>query len=235
MVVADYFDLLSGIVANKRRTWAKPREFFISWSGVPTLAYHGFSPVLLDIRREIEEAIPGLRPENPGSRWPKTTLGALRDGRVLSMEEARALRSICDGLMLAVESEEALEISQLSYIVGRQRTLEDRESNRTIRLLASDGTPADDQPPEYHVKMVDGILDEFSCERLEEYLPKLQQDGNRESHYRDDYTVSTLALEIGADQLDCIARFIDEVDRRLPGAYCWFAKESRHLTVRALI
>jgi hypothetical protein len=37
----------------------------------------------------------GLPPENPGSRWPKTSLGALRDGRRLTPEQFKVLMKIC--------------------------------------------------------------------------------------------------------------------------------------------
>lgn len=37
----------------------------------------------------------GLPPENPGSRWPKTTLGCLRDGARLAPDQLAALNRIC--------------------------------------------------------------------------------------------------------------------------------------------
>ena len=80
-------NIIKEIVESKPPTSVKPREFFIAWQGVPTLAYEGFSAILLKIKKEISDAVPGLRKENPGSLWPKTTLGALKDNIFLSFED----------------------------------------------------------------------------------------------------------------------------------------------------
>ena len=56
----------------------RPQTYFVAWNGVLTLVYDGFPPVLAGIKARLnaEDALP---PENFGSRWPKTTLAALRD------------------------------------------------------------------------------------------------------------------------------------------------------------
>ena len=90
--------IVKEVVEIKPRTIVKPQEFFISWSGVPTLAYQGFTKPLLDIKNELERRISGIKPENPGSKWPKTTLGALRDDKQLSLDDLFVLRKICDEL-----------------------------------------------------------------------------------------------------------------------------------------
>ena len=47
----DMPDIIEQIIKRKPCTAIRPREFFISWSGVPTLAYEGFSGTLLEIKR----------------------------------------------------------------------------------------------------------------------------------------------------------------------------------------
>ena len=235
MMSLDDFNIISRIIKTKPCTWVNPREFFISWSGVPTLAYCGFSRPLLAIKQEIEEAVSGIKPENPGSRWPKTTLGALRDGRTLSLEEARILRTICDDLKPKIEAEGGpLQISQLSVVVFQCRSLEQRLLTQPISLQSGNSMPAGHEPPDDHLKVVDATMDQFSGSRLSEYLPSLQADGNRESHYRATHIESTLVFDLAHQQPEFIDQFIEAVDRELPGFYCWFTAESRHMTVRGL-
>lgn len=54
--------------------------------------------VPLQMKAQIDEKLPylqTLKPENPGSKWPKVSLAALRDGKRLSFEQLLKLKSIC--------------------------------------------------------------------------------------------------------------------------------------------
>ena len=75
---------------------------------------------------------------------------------------------------------------------------------------------------------------QFSSNRLRKYWPDLLRDGNRESHYRVDHIEATLVFDLGTSQPSYLDDFIGQVDHKLPGAYCWFAAESRHMTIRKL-
>jgi hypothetical protein len=68
---------LDYLISSARACIVQPYAFFVSWQGVLTLAYAGFPPSLVALKEHISEfyAVPG---ENPGSRWPKTSLGALK-------------------------------------------------------------------------------------------------------------------------------------------------------------
>ena len=55
----------------------------------------GFPRALLDLKDALADTCKGLAPENPGSKWPKTTLGALRDGTRLTPEQLQQLNAIC--------------------------------------------------------------------------------------------------------------------------------------------
>ena len=230
----DELNLLETILATKTRTWIVPRQFFISWNGVPTLAYRGFSPTLLDIKREIEERVPEMKPEYPGAKWPKTTLGALRDGRVLSMDDARTLLQICHDLKHEVGSEAALEVSEVSAVVFYWRSLERRLVTHPISLRTDQSSFADHAPPQENLEFVDSIMSQFTEDNLVEYLPRLQAEGNRESHYRSTHVEATLVFDIGNQLERLVQRFTEIVDRELPVAYRWFSPKSRHMTVRGL-
>jgi hypothetical protein len=73
-----------------------PKQFFVAWSGVVTLAWSGFPPQLAELKRAIAETFPDLPDENPGSRWAKTTLGCLRDGKRLTPDTLKTLARVCD-------------------------------------------------------------------------------------------------------------------------------------------
>jgi len=85
---------LEDLVAATTACHLKPRQFFVAYHGVLTLAFSGFPPSLVLLKDQIAKVIfihiaskikhfkqnyPSLRPEYFGSRWPKVTLGALKD------------------------------------------------------------------------------------------------------------------------------------------------------------
>jgi hypothetical protein len=73
----------------------QPFAFFVSWNGVLTLAFAGFTPALLDLKRRVATAHPALPRENPGSLWPKASLGCLRDGVTLTEQQFHTLNGLC--------------------------------------------------------------------------------------------------------------------------------------------
>lgn len=229
----DPLNIIRSIVEPKPPTKVDPREFFIAWNGVPTLAYCWFSRTLLDIKLEIERAVPGMKQEKPGARWPKTTLGALRDDRTLSWNDAYVLRDICDQFKRRVNAEPELDVPQLSLVVLRCRSLERRLVTHPISLTGS--VQQDDAPPDEHLKEVKGTMAEFSRERLSEYIPRLQAPGNRESHYRGTHVEPTLVFDLNESTPKVVEDFIKAVNEALPGAYCWFDPRSLHMTVRGLV
>jgi len=228
-------NILRDIIGCMPPTSLKPKEFFISWSGVPTLAYEGFSATLLNIKKKIAEQIPEIGKENPGSLWPKTTIGTLQDGVKLSWSDVLALRNICDDLNEHIKSENfMLEISKLFIVIFLCRSLEKRLITVPIELQTRKASNIDDHPQSEHLAKVATILNQFSKPNLKEYLPKLQIEGNRESHYRTIHIESTLVFDLQEQQPGYINTFIDKVNKNLPGFYCWFIPKSRHVTIRSL-
>lgn len=60
-----------------------------------TSARSGFPKALVDLKGALVANCAALPPESPGSKWPKTTLGALRDGVRLTPEQLQQLNAIC--------------------------------------------------------------------------------------------------------------------------------------------
>lgn len=55
----------------------------------------GFPPQLELLKEELISISGALPMENPGSRWPKTTLGALKDDVRLTPDQLTQLTEIC--------------------------------------------------------------------------------------------------------------------------------------------
>merc|ERR1712046_82184 len=60
------------------------------------VAYEGFPPSIVRLKQQIDENVGALAKENPGSLWPKTSIGALRDNRRLTPDELRCLKTACE-------------------------------------------------------------------------------------------------------------------------------------------
>lgn len=230
-------NILRSVVQNYPKNIMEAGEFFISWNGVLTLAYRGFNPVLLKMKREIEDKTSGLQAENPGSKWPKITIGALRDDRTLSWSDALTLRQICDTFKDSLQKVQ-INIDALSIVIFHCRSLERRLSTEIISLndprnFEVSSVDHADEDVVSHAKYIAKTMDQFSSAKLAEYWPNLQKQGNREGHYRASFMQATLVHDLKVVP-DVIENFRRAVDRQLPGLYCWFKDESLHMTVRAL-
>ena len=176
-VIAPQVD---AIVSKAQQTFAKPKEFFVAWQGVLTLAYEGFTPPLAYIKQELGNKIKGLRPENPGSRWPKTTLGAVQDGNRVTPNQLLTLRDICDKYNRRIRAEPwELAVKTLRVVLFQCRSLERRLAVHDIRL----DEPRDPRSPDPNeMADVSRILGQFARGDLKKYWVHVAGDGNRVSH-----------------------------------------------------
>ena len=221
----------------------RPRAFFVAWSGVITLAWHGFPPVLADLKRRIAETFPALPPEKPGSKWPKTTLGCLKEGARLTPDQLRKLTQLCEKFFilpaadpqlspLATSSPFFMPVDSLSVVLFQCRSLECVLSEHEVRLggqTRNRHRPSDDERA-----VVDRVLVESSVENLERYWPLAARDGGREGHYRDVNFGATLVAMLKRSPA-AVAQFRLAVDEALPGMYVWFSDDSLHVTLRGLV
>jgi len=72
-----------------------PYKLMVSWQGVLVLAFRGFSEKARELKGALNESELLVR-ENPGSTWPKCTLGCLRDGKRLTPENLARLTEVCE-------------------------------------------------------------------------------------------------------------------------------------------
>ena len=59
------------------------------------LIHRGFPPALVRLKQQLDRRHGSLPKENPGSKWPKTSLGAVKDGYRLTPEQLHTLLRIC--------------------------------------------------------------------------------------------------------------------------------------------
>lgn len=221
----------------------RPRAFFVAWSGVMTLAWHGFPPVLAGLKRRIVETFPALSPEKPGSKWPKTTLGCLKEGARLTPDQLRKLTQLCDRFFMSLPAAERElsplattpnfePVDSLSVVLFQCRSLERVLSEHEVRLGGQ--TRNRDRPERDEETVVDRVLVESSVENLERYWPLVARDGGREGHYRDVNFGATLVARLKRLPA-AVAQFRLAVDEALPGMYVWFDDSSLHVTLRGLV
>jgi hypothetical protein len=116
--------VIDPLIEQTATSLLKPYSLFVAWQGVLTLAYRhvhiwhgprpplqpaatrfsahssparrrGFPPALTQLKQQLSDTYPALPRENPGSRWPKTSLAALKDNQRLSPEQLERLTVIC--------------------------------------------------------------------------------------------------------------------------------------------
>lgn len=218
----------------------EPFQFFVSWQGVLTLAYRGFPPSLAKLKQQLTAQSRALPPENPGSRWPKTSLGCLKEGRRLTPEQLRDLQSLCkrfsdDAKLQACR----LRVSNAEVVLFECRCLESILHKHTLQL-SDEFDEAGPSPAEQEI--VKNVIAEADDPG---YWFAASKDGNRESHYRGNALGATLCTCQGAfveeesnpsaAVAQVVAQFREQVDDILPDTYAWFSDTSLHITIRALI
>ncbi|CAM6092942.1 unnamed protein product [Calypogeia fissa] len=206
-------------------------EYFVAWQGVLTVAFAGIPPSVIKLKKGINSQLAGcLVTENPGSKWPKISLGCLRDGMTLTLDQLRTLRQICSEEMQFLSAIEPVVVDNLSVVLYANCCLEKTITVATTPLAF----PVDiSRPIAEETSLVQDVLNEFAMENVKGYHSFTSKAGNRSAHYRNFRAGATLVhfLKAVPTVLD---RFRARVDSELPGMYDWFRDDSLHITVRAL-
>ncbi|ELR16682.1 uncharacterized protein ACA1_089300 [Acanthamoeba castellanii str. Neff] len=217
------------LVGRTASTELRPWAFLVAWDGVLTLAYRGFPCSLVDLKQHIGHHFPELPPENPGSKWPKTTLGALAEGSPpLTLDQLRTLKRVCDecSAELRLRGTPAMRVDQLAVVVYCCASLEKRLITHRIDLLHHTGDVAAADIGEEEMKKVDDVLAEFDENQLERYIERVATGRNHAPHYRNPRPLHLPAA---------MAHFCRRVDEALgKGCYEWFHSSALHVTVRGL-
>lgn len=232
-------------------------SLFVSWNGCIVLVYDGFPPPLVQAKTIIENNNAGLhlKEENFGSKWPKTTLGAvLDDADELSPEQFKALKNICHKYSKQIigdaplsfdngPTSHGIKIATLSLVEYRQRGLESLSEQIDVSLDDSttnyshaDDVEEDSTPSEEEKSRVNSVISEWNDEQV--YLPKVNAPGSRISSYRQDCHGCTCVAFIDSSLpkhiRSLLSEFRDAVDLAFPGRYGWLDETSLHCTLRSL-
>eukprot|EP00986_Skeletonema_menzelii_P000947 scaffold266_cov76-Skeletonema_menzelii.AAC.12 len=235
---------------------------FVSWNGCIVLVYDGFPPPLVQAKTRIEnhDTRLHLKEENFGSKWPKTTLGAVLDGAdELSPEQFVTLKKICNKYSkqirdAPVSSENILmrseiKVATLSIVEYQQRGLE-RLCKRIDIPLDDSTTNSHDDDDDDDVKKdsinitpfkeeksrVNSVISEWND--VQAYLPKVNAPGSRFGSYRQDSRGCTCVAFIDSSLpkhlRSLLSEFRDAVDEAFPERYGWLDETSLHCTLRSL-
>lgn len=223
-------------------------SLFVAWNGVIVLVYEGFPPALKKAKELIKAQIPILKDENFGSKWPKTTLGAVNDDDGctgdLTMDELQKLKRIClEHSNIIAARKFGIQIRTISSVEYASRGLESCYSPREVTMLDYHDSPYPDNGIEAAASMedkaqVDNIVGEW--DNLSTYLPKLNAPGSRISSYREKVPVGGGAtcvafLEAMPELLmSCLDNFKADIEKSFPARYSWLQPHSLHCTLRSL-
>jgi len=224
-------DTLAPIAARTAATRLRPEAFFVARAGVLTLAYAGFPEAILRLKKELEEALPDLPAENPGSLWPKTTLAALAGTDPLTVDEIVLLREATESASVCLaRGRRSIAVNAVDLVELACRSMEKVRGRVSLPLAGGSDTGA---VPAVHRNRVNAVLSQWRREGLSRYVPELVRSGFREGHYRRSHRELSLVVSL-VEPMPCLDRFRSAVEERLPGRYAWFSDESLHVTVRSL-
>ena len=191
-----------------------------------TLVFSGFPDSLVLAKKRLEMFLPDLATEKFGSKWPKTTLGAVGDGcEGLYLSELGRLRETCLEFSQKISAVESmLPVKSLSCVAYECRGLEKLKDRVDVEL--SDPKKTGDNLSTEEMNRVDGVVGEW--ERLEEYLPKVNVPGSRIGSYRESKEGSTCVafLDVPDKLHSILVDFKMAVDSAFPGRYSWMAESS---------
>ncbi len=223
-------DILQSAAESSPPVELQPQTYFLARSGVLTLAYSGFPTSILRIQDALDQ-VDNLPPQTQGSRWPKTTLGALHDGTVLTRSEAKLIFDIASRYRSQLSEAAALAVDTVAVVEYEMRSLEKVD----FVMAAEFSGPPNEQLltlDAEHQKRVRSVLDQFDPAWFDLYMDEIRAPGHHVSHYCDTARGQTVIIDVDESTLGYVQAFQEEVDRSLPGYYYWFKPRCYHVTVR---
>jgi hypothetical protein len=220
-----------------------PHAFFVAWNGVLALAYSGFPQPLVTLKEKIGAAFTTIAAEGNGSKWPKTTLAAVKDGKRLSLEQLKKLKAVCSkhSRLLTSTANPPILCDRLALVTYENRALSRFVSKIDIPLKGALDTSL---PSTSETQRVFDVLSDFDDSNLDNYWFHASGDKNRASHYDEDHPGSTLVWPFarkksggamqGTTSWGRVHAFFKDVEAALPGMYVWMPLDSLHITIRAI-
>ena len=233
------------------------------------LVYDGFPPSLVQAKTKIangsnnsnnDGVLLHLKEENFGSKWPKTTLGAVRDGAdELTSEQFERLRGLCNQYSKRIITASSLSSSSLSEQSQKDAMAESnrikvatlsavqyecRGLERLVKRIdiTLDDSPHDDaeednsKPSDEEQSRVNSVISEWNDAQT--YLPRVNAPGSHIGSYRQDTRGNTCVAFIDSAMPShlrkCLSEFRNAVNDEFSGRYVWLDESSLHCTLRSL-
>merc|ERR1711971_167211 len=207
------------IIGRTPTCYLKPKCFFVAWNAVPTLVFSGWPEPIDSMKSEMQNNATVCK-EMFGSKFPKITLGCVKDGVTMTPALLATVRRIC--AEQPVPKDWVLTLDSLSVVLYENRSQESVIYEKIIPLLKTHKFLGSPRPLLLNMPNSDDGADEDDSPYL--------RSANRTSHYR--------SLVVGASvvhRLLHVPKFITEMQAKLPkDVFDVFAKESLHVTVRSL-
>jgi hypothetical protein len=226
----------------------------------------GWPSSLVDLKRQLNAHAGdwSLRPENPGSMWPKISLACLHEGKTLTVEQLRSLHALVRRFDARIaEHGWRLPVRQLSAVVYTRRNLHQLLFRTDIPLRtaapslsssssSSNSSNGNNEPDAASVARVESVLAELTDATVDSYLAHVNRPGGRTNFYVDEPASESTLVAFCASQTvapaddkensavdlarppSFLCELQSEVDALLPGYYVWFPWSCLHSTIRAL-
>lgn len=205
----------------------KVKQPFIAWNGVLAIVYEGFPSQVVKLKQKIIQSYPNLPQENFGSKWPKTSVAALKKGVQLSLEDLRRLNVILEGLDC---QDLTVRVEELSFVLYRCKSTEKRVFQANYPLLQCNGETTVDETQK---EMVNKVIAESDC--ADTYIHKVQLPGHDAMHYTELDESTTLVCPISDESFIAFTLLLKaKVSKEFPNTFQWFNPTSYHITIRAL-
>lgn len=205
------------------------------------MVYDGWPPSAVALKEAlVRHHGPSLPPENSGSRFPKTTLGALKEGqRPLDHEQLATLVDLCRKHSFGMRNcALALAVQSLHLTIWRHASHEVLLAKVALPLGPGEGDVAPNEEAQGYVRQVLAEADD-----LKAYLPAVQRPGSVGRYRRDEGLGSSLVAFVQppasgdapeSGLLGAVTAFRADVEKLLPGLYDFFPEHALHVTVRAI-
>jgi hypothetical protein len=222
-----------------------PKKFLISYQGVLVLAFEGFSKEMIEMKNIISTKTKTLNDENMGSKWPKMTIGCLKDDVILTRNEFLFLNEVIEKATkeLLLKKWKPISLNCLSIVRFKCRDLLPSHCIDSINLVSSVSTTFSQGTTESKAYVDERVIKETLD--LETYYSKVCLPGNRESHYlkpmSNGKTELTSVFRIGDkkqqhENIQIIHDFQSMIEQTLgKDKYIFFDDSSLHITLRSIV
>jgi hypothetical protein len=254
-------ELEKSSLLSKRFEMLIPKKFLISYQGVLVLCFDGFSNEMIFLKDFLTNNCKELADENMGSKWPKITLGCLKDGKSLTKIQAEKLNDLCEKMSKELLSKEwkSIDLEPLSIVHFRCRDLNPKNCISSIELISSNNkkqklTNNNDENNNMEKKFASSNLSSHlyveekvlkEIQDFDNYFKKITIQGNRESHYcipmQNEKTELTMVFRLGKEQqenFNLIEKFRKAIKQELEkeeDLYHFFEDSCLHITLRSIV